>query len=107
MLTRRFLRAAKITASRGNHTVIQFTTPGRPNNPNSEPAESMMELRIASRVDHNAWNETVRSCYGNVFHTAEWAEFVQADQPGARPSFFSLLEAGTVIGVALGFRTAS
>ena len=49
----------------------------------------------------------MRSCHGNVFHTAEWAEFVQADQPGARPSFFSLVEDGTVIGVALGFRTAS
>ena len=68
----------------------------------------MTELRVTSRVDPSCWNELVRACHGTVFHSAEWADFVEADQRGVRGSFYTMLEAdGSVGGLAVGFRAAS
>jgi hypothetical protein len=66
------------------------------------------ELRVASQVDPTSWNASLSACHGTVFHTAQWAEYVQAEQPGAHPVFYSVLNVdGSVGGMALAFRAAS
>jgi peptidoglycan biosynthesis/recognition FemAB-like protein len=73
-----------------------------------EIALDMSRLRAESRVDPSSWNASVRACHGTVFHAAQWAQYVQTDQPGAHPVFYSLLDDdGSVAGVALGFRVTS
>ena len=65
-------------------------------------------LRIASEVDHSAWNEALASFQGIVFHTPEWAAFVTAEQPGVRPDFYTMVDPdGSVAGLAIGFRRRS
>jgi hypothetical protein len=68
----------------------------------------MSELRVESQVDASSWNTSLSACHGTVFHAAQWAEYVQAEQPGAYPIFYSLLDDdGSVGGMALGFRATS
>jgi GNAT acetyltransferase-like protein len=68
----------------------------------------MSELRVASRVDAASWNTALRALNGTVFHAAEWADCTIAEQPMARPTFYTMLdENGSVSGLALGFRQAS
>jgi len=68
----------------------------------------MSELRVESQVDPSSWNASLCAYNSTVFHAAQWAEYVQAEQPGARPDFYSLLDDdGSVAGMALGFRATS
>ena len=69
----------------------------------------MSELRIASRVDPASWNASLRTFDGTIFHSAEWASYIMAEQPLVRSAFYTLLDdEGSVAGLALGFaRTSS
>jgi hypothetical protein len=65
-------------------------------------------LRVTTKVDGLAWNAALRECNGTVFHTAEWARYVQAEQSGAGPEFFTLVDRdGSISGLALGFHRTS
>lgn len=73
-----------------------------------EMAFKMSELRVESQVDPISWNASLRTCHGTVFHTAEWARYVQAEEPGARPEFHTLLDGdGSIAGQALVFHSKS
>jgi FemAB family len=74
----------------------------------NETASEMSRLRVESVVDPTSWNAALRACHGTVFHTSQWAEYVQAEQPRADPVFYSLLDGdGRVAAMALGFRATS
>lgn len=63
---------------------------------------------MEAHADPELWNASLRACHGTIFHTAEWARYVQAGQPGAHPNFYSLLDDdGSVGGMAVGFRARS
>ena len=73
-----------------------------------EPASRMSELRIEAQVDPGSWNASLCACHGTIFHTAEWARYVQAEEPGARPEFLTLLDGGgSIAGQALVFHSRS
>jgi hypothetical protein len=68
----------------------------------------MTELLVESKTDPVAWNASLRRCHGTVFHTAEWAQYVATEEPGARPEFYTLVaEDGSILGQALGFHSSS
>ncbi len=68
----------------------------------------MNELRLEAHVDPVSWNASLRACNGTIFHTAEWGRYVQAEEPGARPEFLTLLEGdGSTAGQALVFHSRS
>jgi hypothetical protein len=68
----------------------------------------MSELRIETNVDPVSWNASLRACHGTVFHTVEWARYVQAEEPGARPEFLALVDGdGSILGQALVFHSRS
>ena len=68
----------------------------------------MTELIIQKSSDPGDWNRQLRHLRGNVFHSSEWAEYVEAEQPGCSSEFYTFVDTdGSVIGVALGFRAAS
>jgi hypothetical protein len=68
----------------------------------------MSELRVETHVDPDSWNASLRACSGTIFHTAEWGRYVQAEEPGARPEFLTLLDDdGSIAGQALVFHSKS
>jgi len=68
----------------------------------------MSELRVQTHVDPGSWNASLCACHGTIFHTAEWGRHVQAEQPGARPEFLTLLDGdGSIAGQALLFHSKS
>ena len=68
----------------------------------------MSQLRTASRVDACVWDASLRAMSGTIFHAAEWADCTTAEQPMARPIFYTMVEDdGSVAGLALGFRQVS
>jgi hypothetical protein len=69
---------------------------------------AMNELRIASRVDPSSWRSSLSAINGTIFHTAEWADWVVAEHPGARAEFYTMPgEYGSIAGLAVGFRGSS
>jgi len=74
----------------------------------NEMSTGMSDLRIQSEVDPSAWNASLRACNGTIFHTAQWADYVRAEQHGVEHVFYSLLnEDGSLEGMAVGFRATS
>lgn len=70
--------------------------------------ETMSELRVQEAVDAASWNESLRACDGTVFHTPEWARYVQTEQPAVMPEFVTLVDDdGSAAGHALVFRSSS
>jgi FemAB family len=68
----------------------------------------MRELRVEAQVDPRLWNASLRAGHGTIFHTADWARYVQAEEPGARPEFVTLLDCdGSNAGQALVFNSRS
>ena len=68
----------------------------------------MSELRVSSEVDPASWNAELAAMHGTIFHTAQWAKCVVAEQPGVSPEFYTLVDDdGFVAGMALGFRSGS
>jgi hypothetical protein len=68
----------------------------------------MSELRVEAQVDSGSWNASLRSCHGTIFHTAEWARYIHAEDPGAQPEFLTLLDGdGSIAGQALVFHSRS
>jgi hypothetical protein len=73
-----------------------------------QTASGMGELLVESWVDPTSWNASLCACGGTIFHAAEWATYSRLEQPNAVPEFYTLLDdAGSVAGVALGFRATS
>ena len=76
--------------------------------PRNVSRHPMSELRISSQVDPASWNASLRAINGTIFHTAEWAGCVVAEQPGLRPDFYTMLcDDGSVAGLAVGFRRSA
>jgi hypothetical protein len=68
----------------------------------------MSELRVEAQVDPRIWNGSLHAGPGTIFHTADWARYVQAEQPGARPEFVTLLDGdGSNAGQAVVFYSKS
>ena len=68
----------------------------------------MSQLHVASEVAPASWNESLRAVHGTIFHTVEWANSVAAEQPGARPDFYTLRDDDDLVaGMAVGFRASS
>lgn len=73
-----------------------------------ELARPVTELRIETQIDSRSWNSSLRDCHGTIFHTAEWARYIQAEEPAARPEFVTLLDGdGSLLGQALVFHSRS
>lgn len=78
------------------------------NLPSRDGSRSLSELRTASHVEAAAWDSSVLSLNGTIFHAAAWAKSTIAEQPSARPTFHTMVEPdGSIAGVAIGFRRVS
>ena len=67
-----------------------------------------MRFEISDHVDSEAWNRTVCTLGGTIYHSTVWAEYGITSSPNTKAKFISLLASnGEVLGVALAFFTRS
>ena len=67
-----------------------------------------MHLDVAESVDAAEWDTLVKRLGGTIFHSSTWANYVQAQQPNARPRFVHFRSSdNSLIGLSLMFAEAS
>jgi len=67
-----------------------------------------MHIEVADTVDAAEWDALVNRLGGTVFHSSTWADYVQAQQPNARPRFVHFLSSNDdPVGLCLMFAEAS
>lgn len=67
-----------------------------------------MRLLVSERIAPENWDARLCSVGGSVFHSSAWAQFVEAERPGAVPQFLTFVGAdGGGAGFALGFVSRS
>jgi len=65
-----------------------------------------VQLECEAGVGGAAWDETVRSCSGSVFHSSAWSRYITRARSNTSAIRFRLVgDQGGTIGAALGFRT--
>jgi CelD/BcsL family acetyltransferase involved in cellulose biosynthesis len=67
-----------------------------------------MHLDVADTIDAAEWDGSVKRLGGTIFHCSAWADYVQAQQPNARPRFVRFLSRDdSLVGLSLMFAEAS